>query len=447
MAVLGHNITASPEDLVAHEMREDQSLNYSKFSQDDLNGFIQGSSHLAANYDQKEWLPLFKKAQDEEIENMTPGEALMTYDIMHNPIMEQLAIAHASDAMAFANDVMLNFSMAIDQKQNSFIANLTAAELENMGDDADDEDLTPAQRARKRIADTERRMREIGNDLHEERMEEQKESARKEWDAQMHNVAGLQISGAQLHAMWEYLQDPANAQAFEQDLMDKYKVSKEEAEKRRKETQEYLDLLEKQRRGEQLSEAEKRRMQELDSRSWMKETMQDLKNAQEAAKSYGYINSIQQTNYKEGITNVKSIEDNKKFFQENAESVSKPTVQTTTVNPELTEHVELLEKSRLEKDLSEDEPQRKSALEQNPDVVKKIHVSTTTTEKRPQLFAVADNSAEDFGIPIIQAEPLKPEFVKAGNSTVPLDSTPKREQPKIYVAANTSGPQLDGAAF
>lgn len=184
---IADRLSAEPAELGADTSTS--AVNLSDYSQTVQEEFANGAQHLINTYKPEEFLPLAQATPEDLMRDMSPGEALMTYGIMHNPIMEEIAIAHASDAMAFANDVMLNFSRGIDQKQNAFIANMTTAVIEDMGEDGDDEELTPAQRARKRAAAIEQRMRELSQDLHQEQMEQMRE----ELTAQQEAVLGSQF--------------------------------------------------------------------------------------------------------------------------------------------------------------------------------------------------------------------------------------------------------------
>lgn len=82
------------------------------------------------------------------------------------------------------------------------------------------------------------------------------EARRQAWDEQMHSIGGRDYSGAQIHAMHEHLKDEKNAEAFEQELMTREGITKEEARRRRANLQEYLNLQEKKRNGQELTAEE-----------------------------------------------------------------------------------------------------------------------------------------------------------------------------------------------
>ncbi len=173
MAILGQNITASPDHVVALGTRSDQPIDYSEFSQDDLNGFVEGVHHLMENHDKKEWLSLFQSMQDEEIENMTPGEALSTFSIMHNPVMEEIASRFNKDAMAFANDVSINLAQIERLQQNAMAVRGAGYLIEK-------DDLPADKKAQEEDKEKSNDVWEILLELHEERMEEQREALKKE---------------------------------------------------------------------------------------------------------------------------------------------------------------------------------------------------------------------------------------------------------------------------
>lgn len=283
MAVLGQNITASPESVVARGTRLDQPIGYSEFSQDDLNGFVEGVHHLMENYDRKEWLSLFQSMQDEEIENMTPGEALSTFSIMHNPVMEEIASRFNKDAMAFANDVSINLAQIERLQQNAMAVRGAGYLIEK-------DDLPADKKAQQEDKEKSDDAWEILLELHEERMEEQREEARKRWDEEMHMIGGKKFSGIDLHNLYLFIQDPANFDRFKQELQNDG-VSKEEAEKRANKLKRTLELLEKERQG-QLSEREKAELERLQQDRQVAEDLQKFKEQYESGWKADVTNKV-----------------------------------------------------------------------------------------------------------------------------------------------------------
>jgi hypothetical protein len=100
-------------------------------------------------------------------------------------------------------------------------------------------------------------------DFYQAEAERKLEEHRAQWDATMHKLGDKEYSGAELHAMHEWLKDEKNQTAYEDEIMQRDGVSREEAKRRRTEIQEYLALMEKQRNNEKLTAEEKLRLEVL----------------------------------------------------------------------------------------------------------------------------------------------------------------------------------------
>lgn len=105
---------------------------------------------------------------------------------------------------------------------------------------------------------------------------------RAQWDEQMHQIGNQQYSGAELHAMNEWLLDSKNQEGFEQEIMARDGVSKEEAKRRRTELQELLALMEKQRNGDKLTSDEELRFNALENKASVQSDVQALKSQSNA---------------------------------------------------------------------------------------------------------------------------------------------------------------------
>ncbi|MCB1550843.1 MAG: hypothetical protein KDJ26_02450 [Alphaproteobacteria bacterium] len=182
--------TATPQERTAqsngaaYAIAPEIAIDPNQFSTKDLNNFADGVRHLTDNYKPEDLHSLHDSMHEIAPEDLTTGEALITYGIMHNPVMEAIASNHAMDAMAFANDVMINGAQ-IERLQSR--TQMAFASL-----DADDEDLTPEQRARKRERERAQDTAEALEDIHDEQLKEWQEH----WDKQMHTIGGQQRSGA-----------------------------------------------------------------------------------------------------------------------------------------------------------------------------------------------------------------------------------------------------------
>ncbi|MDD3020759.1 MAG: hypothetical protein PHX61_07245 [Alphaproteobacteria bacterium] len=290
MAVLGQNIAAMPEELAAFDNGSEAAVGSNKdpalleldrHSQTDIQDFATGAFQLLNQRDihSRDWLSLSHREQNEAIAGMDSGEALSTFNIMQNPIMEELASRHATDALAFANDVMINLSH-IELKQQ--LAQFVPTGFE----DADDEDLTPDARRRKQAEQNMQNLAQAMSEIHEERMEEQMRLER--WDKNMHTIGGQQFSGADLHNLYLFVQDPANFDKFKQSLQ-KDGVPKEEAEKRAEKLKRTLELLEKERQGK-LTEEEKSELAINKRDKQVAADLADLKKMEENGRGITYNN-------------------------------------------------------------------------------------------------------------------------------------------------------------
>lgn len=249
MAVLERNISArSPQAAAPAEQSESGNLQLSRFSSEDLAQFAGGVRSILNVLPQENLQDIYNATHQLDRENMTPGEMLITYDVMHNPVMEAIASVHAKDAIAFANDVMINLIQVERLQQNN-------QSIGNPYDWDDDDDTDPETKARKRDERLQQALTNMFQDAHEERMERERKEWQAKWDKQMHRIGNKEYSGAQLHALHEWFSDPDNQDAFEQNLVSSG-VSKEDAKKRAQKLQRTLELLEKERQ-QRLTEEER----------------------------------------------------------------------------------------------------------------------------------------------------------------------------------------------
>ena len=118
-------------------------------------------------------------------------------------------------------------------------------------------------RSAKAIQAKQQKLLEAVKEAYQEEAQKRLEAHRAEWDAQMHRLGDREYSGAELHAMHGCLKDPKEQDALADEIARKEGISKEEAEKRVTQFQEYLTLKEKERNKQELTDAEKRRLLEL----------------------------------------------------------------------------------------------------------------------------------------------------------------------------------------
>ncbi|MBE2191478.1 MAG: hypothetical protein IAE63_04795 [Alphaproteobacteria bacterium] len=318
--------TATPQERTAqsngaaYAIAPEIAIDPNQFSTKDLNNFADGVRHLTDNYKPEDLHSLHDSMHEIAPEDLTTGEALITYGIMHNPVMEAIASNHAMDAMAFANDVMINGAQ-IERLQSR--TQMAFASL-----DADDEDLTPEQRARKRERERAQDTAEALEDIHDEQLKEWQEH----WDKQMHTIGGQQYSGKELMKLKDFLAEEDNAQAFDQHLMKKYGVSKEEAKKRREDLQRTLELMEKER-NKKLSEEEKAELESNKNNPTIAADLADLKKIEEDGR--GIVYSSEHTEIEaatasetENSTSIRSS------LLANTNDISVPKDKVTTVTPQ-----------------------------------------------------------------------------------------------------------------
>lgn len=214
------------------------------------------------------------------------------------------------------------------------------------------------------------------------------------WDRQMHRIGDAEYSGAQLHSMHEYLKDDKNADAFEKELMAREGISREEAKKRRMNVQEYLDIAEKERRGQRLSEEEERRKRELQKDPHSGKDFRTLNEmgVKTEANDYGYTDGSKQTGQ----------------MQQKADGGP----QLSTFNREATAR----------------------------QIIGSGFVDTVKPPPRPDY--------SDVETPLIKAESLRPAFQRAESSVIPLDAgIEKKPTPAPVIVASAPVLQAEGATF
>lgn len=84
---IADRLSAEPAELGADTSTS--AVNLSDYSQTVQEEFANGAQYLINTYKPEEFLPLAHATPEDLMRDMSPGEALMTYGIMHNPIMEE----------------------------------------------------------------------------------------------------------------------------------------------------------------------------------------------------------------------------------------------------------------------------------------------------------------------------------------------------------------------
>ena len=262
MAVLGQNIAAMPEELAAFDHGSEAAVRSNKdpalleldrHSQTDIQDFATGAFQPLnqRDIDSRDWLSLSHREQEMAIADMGSAEALSTFDIMHNPIMEELASRHATDALAFANDVMINLAQ-IERKQQ--IAQFVPTGFE--GDD--DESLPPDERRKKQAEQNMHNLAQAMSDIHEERMEQHRKELQKQWDEGNVNVSvgGVGLTSRQIDSILKMWSDPEKKKKLIDDFAKKQNIDPKEAKDKLTEAMRILEITKKHERGEKLTREE-----------------------------------------------------------------------------------------------------------------------------------------------------------------------------------------------
>lgn len=178
-----------------------------------------------------------------------------------------------------------------DKKSKRFFLELSA--LNNIGGNGGGplNQETPEERQARLRAEIDRLFEEVKE--REERLERERE-----FDAKMHQIGSYQFSGKELMQMRDWLQDEKHQEEFENDLMTKHGISKEEAKRRRLELQEALELKKKEREGT-LTPEEKRRMELLLAKPTVGEDMKIVqeRDKKQRAMSVGALNTKSDNEY------------------------------------------------------------------------------------------------------------------------------------------------------
>ncbi len=95
-----------------------------------------------------------------------------------------------------------------------------------------------------------------------QRREREQEEQRKAWEAKTHQMGGVEMSGADLEKLLNFMKSPAAVAKVEAAMKAKG-ASQKQIEKAQKEWKEYNDLKDKEKSGEQLTPQELKRLQEI----------------------------------------------------------------------------------------------------------------------------------------------------------------------------------------
>lgn len=266
------------------------------------------------------------------------------------------------------------------------------------------------------------------NDL----IEEQQKAAR-EFDEKMHKIGDYEYSGAHLHAMKEWLDDEKNADAFENELMQKNGISKDEAKKRRIAAQDYLAILEKERNGQKLTEEEKRL--KANPPGTIAEDIKTLseKVAAPVGQKYGFTEksvTTGQTIYSQTSSTVAGDTTIAKMkVAEAAQPTQKDFEQTMLLTQK--------QKSGL---LTDAERAQLNRLQSDPNVI--AAVESHFSKMKEQAEATRNQGGGDsLTASTFKSVPLAATFERADNAPIPLDKEPTlKSDVQKFALAKTAAP-------
>lgn len=204
---------------------------------------------------------------------LTPGELMVLCDVMHNEQIQKMMETLNPAELAARGNFTIN-SYAIEKlQQRLFPDNPFALSDRGEKEKEEQERLEAFAAACEDMNRTE---------------------AQKAWDAQMHRIGDMEFSGAELHAMWKYMNDPANDEEIIDAIMaDDPGISREEAKKRRNGAKHFLDLLEKERKGTITAEERK----ELEKEKQKPENQRVIKALSRVKDNFGLNNNSNHIKY------------------------------------------------------------------------------------------------------------------------------------------------------
>lgn len=176
------------------------------------------------------------------LSNMSPGEIVATYGMMHSPAVQKIAEQYCVGDFAFVGGFSTNGYNA--EKNQKFWSN------------PDDPTKPGSERAQKE-EETRERLEAIADQLNWLEGDERTRA----WLTMEHDFGGTKLTGAELERMFKFLEDPENRKKIEDDLRDAG-VDDDTIDEGSKLMNEYVRLkrLQKKRK---LTEEEQKRLDEI----------------------------------------------------------------------------------------------------------------------------------------------------------------------------------------
>jgi len=259
MAVLGHNITASPEERAGKRALAFMDVNtfknmYYALHTEAADRFVNQarSPDDPAKLSQEQLNAPLSKAGEEQSNIMdqfsSPGELMIVYGPFHSPEVEKIFEEFNKSFLASLNDPTINSAATENLSERIY------AYQQDIFDEYP-EGMSEEEKRQKKHFEEMSNLMESYAQMEEEQMRLEK------WNNETHNFGGMQISGEDLQKIFDFLKDPANRAKVE-DKMRQDGVDEETIQKGREEMDEYrrLEEIKKKRK---LTEEEQRRWDEI----------------------------------------------------------------------------------------------------------------------------------------------------------------------------------------
>ena len=287
----------------------------------------------------------------------------------------------------------------------------------------------------------EREEEEFWEYMHE--LDEEREKAAREFDEKMHKIGNYEYSGKELMAMKKWLDNDQNAEAFENDLMQKHGISKEEAKKRRMNAQEYLKILEKERNSEPLTEEEKRRKRELEPA-----VAKDIHTLSEWGKKSGMEYGHKESSITTGQTAI-SQKSSSTARNETIDSIVSSLKAETATPPNQKDFEKTMFLTQKQKTglLTDAERLQLNMLQSDPNVIAAVGTHFSKMKEQAEA-AKTQTTGDSLTASTIKASPLVSTFERADSSPIPLDKDPVlKSDAQRFAQAKTSTPSQTTYTF
>lgn len=238
-------------------------------------------------------------AVDMLYERFSPGELMMTYDVLHNSEIEHLFEDYNKSALAFLNDPVTN-SAALETLSRS---------IYDYQDDLFDDErgLNDEEKKQKRKFESVAAGWELVEEFEQEQ-EKKRAELQAKWDAgNVHvTVAGIDLTSGQIDNILNMWSDPKKQKQLIEDFSKEQNISKEDAKDKLAKAMLILEVIKKRERGEQLTKEEEKLYLQKDDPEYA-ETIEFVKANEEKVENK---NNIDHTTTIEEKDNLNLIEKN-----------------------------------------------------------------------------------------------------------------------------------------